>query len=79
MALGWAALAPRESGEGENRAVVVLWNGNKKIGELVRGPLAREGFVWRLTGWGHGRLYDSKKKRNLKTESEQLELKLEQL
>jgi hypothetical protein len=66
MALGWAALAP---GEGENRAVAVLWNGNKKIGELVRGPVAREGFVWRLTGWGHSRLYDSgKKKRNPKSE-----------
>ena len=25
MALGWAALAPRELWEGENRAVVVLW------------------------------------------------------
>jgi hypothetical protein len=41
----------------------------KKIGELVRGPVAREGFVWRLTGWGHSRLYDSEKKRNPKYES----------
>jgi hypothetical protein len=48
MALGWAALAPREP-EGGNRAIV-----EGKIGELAREPASRprEGFVSRLAGWG---------------------------